>query len=419
MEDSSKTIIKYNGNWLHLWKSLLISTIAAVLNILSTNVSAESAFSATVFCSFLSILLIMYSVYTLGLWGINVAFCSSLFFCLSVNMTLGLMLSNVLANVLQALLMWAFFKKTFIVMKTIHQEKHLTDYAILLSIIGVTYTILSFFVEHILLCIIFFMLITVLTIFISVIKKNKCWLLLLFAYTIPSLAGSLTNSIGFIIVENDNVRFIESIVIWTLSNVILLSTFGYVLLRILARKTINTASSYSGKALDLRINPATVLFYIAALLWNIWYYAMFFMGWLDYNTIVYLFPWLIGSIFFLANAYFSSQDDCVENDHKLFFKQTEDRAIVAENNTQKLIAIIAFMLPLCANWLGKITIEISICFIINITMAVVSIGLVWIPKHDIKSMHIIQTLKTIFHLYTLSFLLLVVIMIINGGIVAG
>ena len=93
----------------------------------------------------------------------------------------------------------------------------------------------------------------------------------------------------------------------------------------------------------------------------------------------------------------------------------EQRAVVAENNTQMLIAVIAFLLPLCASYLGGITESIAFIFVLNITAAVISIGLIWIPKGAVRIMEIVKDMKTVFHLYTLSLLLLSAVMMVSNG----
>ena len=98
------------------------------------------------------------------------------------------------------------------------------------------------------------------------------------------------------------------------------------------------------------------------------------------------------------------------------FKWFEKRAVVAENNTQMLVAIISLLLPICAQLLGSITYSISMLFTLNITVAIISIGLVWIPEGLIKHMATVKHVKTVFHLFTLSLLLLNIVMIINESV---
>ena len=106
----------------------------------------------------------------------------------------------------------------------------------------------------------------------------------------------------------------------------------------------------------------------------------------------------------------------IEADNEESFKWFEGRSIVAENNTQMLVAIIALLLPLCAQFMGTITQSISVLFIFNITSAIVSIGLIWVPKNLTRYMSTIKHLKTIFHLFTVCLLLLNIVLIINESV---
>ena len=121
-----------------------------------------------------------------------------------------------------------------------------------------------------------------------------------------------------------------------------------------------------------------------------------------------------GDDFFLLNMYYSRYQEVDEVKDK--FEWFEKRAVVAENNTQMLVAIISFLLPICAQLLGAITYSISMLFILNITSAIISIGLVWVPRGKIKHMAVVKHVKTVFHLFTLSLLLLNIVLIINESV---
>ena len=151
------------------------------------------------------------------------------------------------------------------------------------------------------------------------------------------------------------------------------------------------------------------------LIWNILFYVLYFLGWLNKNLATYIFPWFVGNLFFIANLFLSLKKEIQANNEDSF-KWYEGRAIVAENNTQMLVAIIALLLPLCAQFMGTITQSISVLFILNITAAIVSIGLIWIPKNMTKYMSTVKHLKTIFHLFTVCLLLLNIVLIINEAV---
>ncbi len=50
-------------------------------------------------------------------------------------------------------------------------------------------------------------------------------------------------------------------------------------------------------------------------------------------------------------------------------------------------------------------------------VVIISIGLIWIPKNYTRYMSAIKHLKSVFHLFTLSLLLLNIVLIINESIV--
>ena len=52
-----------------------------------------------------------------------------------------------------------------------------------------------------------------------------------------------------------------------------------------------------------------------------------------------------------------------------------------------------------------------VLFVVNIFCACLAVGLIWVPANNVRFMAFLKTLKTIFFLFAISFLMLSVIMI--------
>lgn len=413
--------IKYKGRSLGIWTCLLISFITAMISILSTTALDDSR-TSTVFIVFIAILIIMCIIYVYGILGVFSAALSSFLFCLAINTSVWGIVLNICANTLQALIIWLIFKFTKTDEETIETEG-VTDYKFFLFIIGLAYIICSFIFNKALMFYVFISVLAVCIVGYTVKDRNvKKLKFFIFIAIIPSFVGGALNAVNSIMwSEGGFASWYESFSAWFFSNSILFGTFGYLLLNALRYFKDRSQKWQQKKFLLNRAAPcvelkfSTILFYVATFLWNILFYVMYMVKWLDYNTVLYLFPWGVGNIFFLLNLMFSNKSEIQAGSSvEEAFKWFESRAIVAEKNTQMLIAVIAFLLPLCANYLGAVTPSISFLFVLNITTAVISIGLIWIPKGNVKVMEAVKNIKTIFHLFTVSLLLLNAVMIINA-----
>lgn len=413
--------IKYRSKNIGIWICLLISLITAMISILSTTKLDDSR-TSTVFIVFIAILIIMSAVYVYGISGVFSAALSSFLFCMSIHTSIWGIILNICANTLQAIIIWIVFKYTKTDEETIEMDG-VTDYKFLLFVIGLTYIICSFVFNRYLMFYIFIVLLTICVFIFSIKDRNiKKLKFFLFVAIIPSCLGGALNATNVII--NAECRFAlwyESFSTWFFSNSILFGTFGYLLLnalRYFKNQSViwqqnQKSSKQSVRCVELKVS--TVMFYVATFLWNILFYIMYMASWLDRNTVLYLFPWTVGNIFFLLNLLLSSKSEIKSGvSPEDAFKWFESRAIVAEQNTQILIAVITFLLPLSANYLDSVTTSISFLFVLNITTAVISVGLIWIPKENVKLMEAVKNLKTIFHLFTMSLLLLNAVMIINA-----
>jgi len=415
---------QYEGLGLNVWVCLLLSIISAMITILSTSSLGDNG-TATVFIIFLSILIVMSAIYLYGIWGVVTAGLSAVLFCVLIQTSLVSMAINVAANVAQALIIYLVFKSTKID-EGVAERNGITDYKFLLVAVGILYVVLSFIFDRTTILYVFLGVVALLSVAFSIIERKPTkFLFFLLVCFLPSLSGGVINSISVVLDGASFGAFYDSTLIWTASNTILFGTFGYLLLTLLGRfaeKSHRWQRSKAEKKADKKpvtLKLSTIMFYIATFVWNVLFYVMYVLGWLNVNTVTYIFPWGVGNAFFLTNMLFTLQKEFECDDQEKAFSWYENRAVVAENNTQMIIAIIAFLLPLSASYLGsEISVSIWFAFVLNITTAVVSIGLIWVPQNNVRFMEFIKNFKTIFHLFTLSLLLLSAIMIINGGVIA-
>lgn len=394
-----------------------ISIILIVLLTLMTILSSEGSTSnSTIFATFFGIVIIAGAIYKMGIYGVIISLCSSTLFCLSVKQNLANFMINVGANVLQALVMYFFYKlfKNKLTFKDNNGYLSITN--ILLIVLGIIYIIVSFvdFNRLISFSIILGVAFVIL-IFRSIYCKSLCEIFyILFIALIPNLFGAFTGSLFY---DNQFIfdNYLMDSFIWFSSNAIILSTFGFVLLYLLR--------NYSTKTFDeISFKLSTAIYYVSTLLWNALFYTMFVLGWLNSNMFAYFFPWIVGNIFFLMNFFTSiyieygiePNKDVEEEKNKIdtIFNWFQNRAVVAESNTQMIIVVISFLLPAAATLVEEIPSEMIFVFIMNITFAVISIGLIWIPKNEIRMIATVKHIKTSCHLFTLSLLLLNAVMIL-------
>ena len=396
----------YSGICVEWWNSLLLAIFSAIITILSTNYTQEQQ-GTTVYIVYIGILVVLYSVIVNGIWGVFTAFVSSVLFCVTVKTSLEAGIINVIANSIQALLIWMFLKNENIKSMFKKPGKTINGYRCFLFWGGIAYVIVGILYNKIEATACFCLAVTGVTIYESIKNREKGYAyFILLICLIPSTVGAILNSVSYI-ANNDYSNILQSIITWTCSNYVLYSFGGFLLLSFVVPNKHSVSWRYDGT-----LKMSTVLFYIATLIWNALIYGMYLLEWLKPNTIFYLIPWAVGNVFFVANMNMSKKPEITSNTEDAF-KWFENRAIVAENNTQMLIAVISFLLPISAQYIGTITRSLAIVFMLNITAAIISIGLIWVPKTEIRIMETIKNIKTICHLFTLSLLLLAIFMIVN------
>ena len=223
---------------------------------------------------------------------------------------------------------------------------------------------------------------------------------------IPSVIACFCSVFMSDISRTDVLAYITT---WVLSNYILLQTCGYILFQVLYSRRAKFPKTDEQKLIDI----SSLCYYFAVLIWNIIIIYLFFsrkMG--TTNNLIYLFPWMLGNVFLGANLAFSRFSDAGGVKDK--FRWFEQRVIVVEQNTTGIITIISFLLPLGVNFLrNDIPDTILFLFIFDIFSACLSVGIIWIPANNVKFIALLKTLKTIFYLYSITFLLVSVIMIMQ------
>jgi len=439
---------------INIWVAILIGSITAFLTVMLKAISNDQN-DSYVFILYFNIVIVLLSVYSLKAYGILVAFVSSVLFNLTLEKFfvngLGTALGNGKAisifinafiNVIQATIIWIVLFKLTKFNKDLYSEKRIINdrfkiflplvdseekvtndrFKILLLLIGLIYIVVGIGViklsHHDIVDIesflfVFAIVIISLYVFEGICMREKCkklkmWLLLI--CFIPSGIAAFINSMIPIFFGNG---WFQSYILWVGSNFILLSTFGYVLFNFLSN--INIKESVKENSISIKI--PVVLYYISIMLWNFLFFAMYIMGWLDKNTtytITYIFPWLIGNILFISNFILSQSDETILENKNEIFNWFEKRAIVAEANTAIVMQIVVLAVPLIMAATNiQLSPNIIIIFVLNISISIASIALIWVPQNNIKFMSFLKTLKTILHLFSISLLLLNSIMFIN------
>lgn len=252
-------------------------------------------------------------------------------------------------------------------------------------------------------------LFAVITFILTVIKVITARDIRLFYYTFmialfPSVIVSLLSSFINHISPEDRLEYVA---VWSLSNYILLQSAGYLLYQIFFTREIKMIDN----AKILKLDANSIILYLSIVVWNLLIVWMMNNEIIKVNSSIYFFPWALGNLFLIMNLYFSSFYDAeAENDK---FAWYEKRVIVVEKNTTTIITLISFMLPLTFSLLKSIPPYLPIFFIANIFCACLSIGLVWTPKKNIKFIALLKALKTIFYTYSITLLMLCVIMVMS------
>lgn len=407
MRDTDNEIyLSVEGKTYKPYLFVLVTVLMVLMQVLSSSGNNTSQAIVTLY---FSIVLTTITIYKIGWLGILASGLSSLLFTLTIKQTFNVMLIIVSANALQAFLIWLAFR--FVRFEQ-SKESGLRIETLGIIVLGILYLLnnVLYPMDHnVFSAAIVFLMLCLFVIGALRSKIKGALPFLLFVVLLPNFVGA---SIGAF---QDCQQFFDGIYIgnfcrWFFSNVILTLSFGYPMLRLFKQRNI---AKFPDSFLHVKLS--TALYFAATILWNLIIFALYYIGWLNQHINSYFFPWIVGNLFFIANMFLSVFPE-IDPEHAERFQWYEQRSVVAENNTQMLVAIISFLLPICAQLIGVITYSISILFIFNITSAIISIGLIWIPKDHVRYMSAIKHIKSVFHLFTLSLLLLNVVLIINESV---
>lgn len=393
---------------------ILMSLVISVLPLLLNN---DQAIFYTSQSLYIAVILLFVTMMYFDWWGLLVGLMTFIICGWVLKLPLEIFASNTLANILQMVLLLLAYKA----IKRIKSENknmyysgelfmNLYNYSLIL--IFLFYLVYVFTSAEINLWVLLAISIAVLCLTLAKSYKEKDVRLLLFNFMvalIPSLvASTVSYYLGTLLYDPESTAF-RYITTWTLSNYILLQTIGYWFYQYFFTRNFN---KYDNRAIK-PIIISTVLYYGAAFVWNMLIILMLKSNVLGNKAYMYFFPWALGNIFLLSNLYFSSSQHIISEEEDRF-KWFEGRIIVVEKNTSTIIMIIAFLLPLSLEFLQYTPDILKILFAANIFCTCTAVGLIWIPQQHIKFVYLLKSLKTICYTYSISLLLLCVILILSS-----
>lgn len=392
---------------------ILISLVISVIPLLLNN---DQTIFYTSQSLYLAVILLFVSIMYFKWWGLLIGLMTFLICGWVLELPSYILISNTFANILQLILLQLAYTKIKglkLENKNIYSrgDLYLNIYNYSLILIFLFYLVYVFSYSQINIWIlgIFSFSIFAITIAKSIIEKDIRLILYNFTVAlIPSLiASTISYYVGIIFNEQENMAF-KYISTWTLSNYVLFQTIGYWFYQYFFSRNYNKFDNNQIKS----IITSTILYYGAAFVWNMLIILMLKSDVLGVKAYMYFFPWALGNIFLLSNLYFSSSQSITGETDK--FRWFENRIIVIEKNTSTIIMIIAFLLPISLEFLRYTPEILKTLFAANIFCTCTAVGLIWIPKHNIKFISLLKSLKTICYTYSISLLLLCVVLILSS-----
>ena len=391
---------------------ILVSLVISVMPLLLNN---EEAIFYTSQSIYTAVILLFVSMMYFDWWGLLVGLMTFIICGWVLNLPIGIFISNTLANILQLVILQLSYKA----IKRIKCENqnmykngdlYLNLYNYLLMLIFLFYLVYILTTTDINVWILLSFSIVVLCITMTKSLKEKDRRLLLYNLMIALIPSLVASTISYYLgayFYNPEITAIKYIATWTLSNYVLLQTIGYWFYQYFFTRSFD-----NDNRLTKPLIISTILYYGAAFLWNMLIILMLKSDVLGTKAFMYFFPWALGNIFLLSNLYFSSSQNVTNIEDK--FQWFEDRIIVIEQNTSTIIMIIAFLLPLSLEFLKDTPEILKPLFAANIFCTCTAVGLIWIPRHKIKFIYLLKSLKTICYTYSISLLLLCVILILSS-----
>lgn len=411
MKEKTQHVDTYKIELTGLSANFFISVlIAMTTSIIPMLLNSEKAIFYTSLPFFISVVILFSCAMFLRGWGIIASALSFILYGFATNMPIKVLIVNSTINTLQIGLLllgylWIKHRKRINKNKYSKGVFYLSQYNSLLIVDFFLYLAVCIFgiVKNENMLLIFFIVTGFLTLVKMTIERDV--FLLYYTLLIAFLPSAFSCILSILLAGVPKSEIEEYFYTWTFSNYILLQTCGYIIYQIL----------YSKKPFKLKnkdifvIDASTLAYYIAMVIWNSIIIYLFCLNFLNLVNLVYFFPWALGNFFFGSNLIFSRYNDAGDVPNK--FDWYEKRAIVVENNTSGIVTIISFLLPLSTTLLNNIPPILLVLFIVNIFCACLAVGLIWVPANNIKFMALLKTLKTIFYLFSITFLLISVIMI--------
>lgn len=400
------------GMFVNVLQTILIAMAISIIPLL---LNSNTAIFYTSQPLYIMVVFLFVSMILFRFWGLLIGVLSLGICAMMVDIPLQVNIVNACANILQLVLLFVSFRavqeiesrfdRIKLRKESMNQIWHKV-YEFFLVVVSLGY-ILYFFISpsvHNIVIYICALLFMVCTIAMSLIRKDAHYAI----YTIliallPSLLASICSAI-FSGVPKDLMS--SYVATWTASNYILLQSIGYIVFTHYDSWKIEFCGNKEIRVVDL----SSLLYYAAALLWNVFILYLFRHDVFACQPYMYFFPWALGNFLLLSNLFFSTYDDAKGSRDR--FKWYEGRVIVVEKNTSVIITIISFLLPL-SGVLTKVNVPdiLTFIFIANIFCACFSVGLIWVPKSNIKFIALLKTIKSIFYTYSLILLLMSAIMI--------
>lgn len=390
--------------------SLVISIIPLLLN-------QDHAIFYTSQSLYIAVILLFVTMMYFDWWGLLVGFMTFIICGWVLGLPTCILISNTCANIIQLVLLhfsYNTIKKIKLENKNMYKSGNLYlnfyNFSLILIFLFYFVYVLSSTKINVWILLLFSLTILFITLLKSLNEKDVRLLLYNFIIAfIPSLiASSISYYSGLICKDSENMAF-KYISTWTLSNYVLFQTIGYLFYQYFFTRSYDKVDNSINKPIFI----STVLYYIAAFVWNMLIVLMLKSNILgESKTYMYFFPWALGNIYLLSNLYFSSSQSIINEIDK--FKWFENRIVVIEKNISTIIMIIAFLLPLSLEFLKDTPDILKTLFAANIFCICSAVGLIWIPKHNIKFISLLKSLKTICYTYSISLLLLCVVLILSS-----
>lgn len=389
--------------------SLVISVIPLLLN-------SDQAIFYTSQSLYIAVILLFVAMMYFDWWGLFIGFLTFLICGWVLELPVGILISNTVANTLQLILLHVSYKaikRLGLENKNMYNDGNLYinmyNYSLILIFLFYLVYVCSSSNTDLWILLTFALVIFFITIAKSI--KEKDLRLLLFTFLIallPSLIASTVSYYWGLVFRQSGDVALKYITTWTLSNYVLLQTIGYWFYQYFFTRSYDISDKRANKPIII----STTLYFAAAFIWNVLIILMLKSNVLGVRSYMYFFPWALGNIFLLSNLYFSSSQTISNEIDK--FQWFENRIIVIEKNTSTIIMIIAFLLPLSLEFLKDTPDILKTLFAANIFCTCTAVGLIWIPKHNVKFISLLKSLKTICYTYSISLLLLCVVLILSS-----